>query len=61
METKQEEQVRQMKELQVLRLFRILKLFSSVGTKVVKHYIIVEVHNNIMFLKQPTVKSGGCN
>ena len=29
---------------QVLRLFHMLKLFLSVGTKVVKHYITVEVH-----------------
>ena len=28
----------------VLFLFRIMKLFPSVGTKVVKHYITVGVH-----------------
>ena len=30
----------------LLRLFRMLKLFPSVGTKVVKHYSIVEVHRS---------------
>ena len=30
----------------LLRLFRMLKLFPSVGTKVVKHYITVGVHRS---------------
>ena len=30
----------------MLRLFCMLKLFQSVGTKVVKHYIIVGVHRS---------------
>ena len=30
----------------VLRLFRVLKLFPSVGTDVVKHYNIVGVHRS---------------
>ena len=30
----------------VLHLFHMLKLFPSVGTKVVKHYTTVEVHRS---------------
>ena len=33
-------------DFSLLRLFRMLKLFLSVGTKVVKHYTTVEVHRS---------------
>ena len=38
--------LRLMHSCHVLRLFRMLNLFPSVGTKVVKHYTTVEVHRS---------------